>query len=206
MSRPDYLKQIRGIIDASQSGTVFIPKDFAGITDALKISVSLNRLKDSGELVSLSRGLFMKPRYSTLLNKPVPPRVDDIAKALARKYGWSIIPCGDTALNALGLSTQVPAVWVYVSDGPYKEYEIGGAKLQFKHTDKNSEITGLSYETALVIQAIKTLGKDNITDQDIRKLAGALNREIKGRMRTEGQNATAWVYECIKRICAEEIE
>lgn len=206
MSRPTYLKQIRERIDAAKPGTVFIPKDFADVTDAAKISVSLNRMKDSGELTSLDRGLFMKPRFSALLNKGVPPRTDDVAAAIARKYGWTIIPCGDTALNTLGLSTQVPAVWAYVSDGPYKEYEIDGIKLQFKHTDKNSELTSLSYETALVIQSIKALGKDDITPQDIRKLAGKLSRKTKDRMLTEGQHATAWVYECVKRICAEEME
>jgi hypothetical protein len=204
MSRPAFLKQIREMIDTAKPGTVFIPKDFAGITDAAKISVSLNRLKDNGELTCLGRGLFMKPRFSTLLNKSVPPRADDVAKALARKYGWTIIPCGDTAMNALGLSTQVPAVWAYVSDGPYREYEMDGVKLRFKHTDKNSEITGLSYETALVIQAIKALGKDDIAPQNLRKLAGKLNRKTKDQMLIEAQQATAWVYECIKRICAEE--
>ena len=58
----------------------------------------------------------------------------------------------------LGLSTQVPAVWQYVSDGPYKTYAADGIHLQFKHTDRKNEIVGISEETALVIQALRALG------------------------------------------------
>lgn len=79
-----------------------------------------------------------------------------VANALARSYHWTIAPCGNTALNLLGLSTQVTAVWSYISDGPYKTYEWNSTKLEFKHRT-NKEITGLSYMTSLVIQALKRL-------------------------------------------------
>lgn len=62
----------------------------------------------------------------------------------------------NTALNLLGLSTQVTAVWSYISDGPYKTYEWNSTKLEFKHRT-NKEITGLSYMTSLVIQAKNSL-------------------------------------------------
>ena len=43
--------------------------------------------------------------------------------ALAHSYHWTIAPCGNTALNLLGLSTQVTAIWSYISDEHYKTYE-----------------------------------------------------------------------------------
>ena len=202
--RPDYLRQMRERIDHAETGTVFIPSDFADIAEAAKVNMCLKRLKESGKLTSLKRGVYMKPRYSTLLNQAVPARSDDVAKAMARNFGWTIVPCGDTALNLLGLSTQVPVVWSYVSDGPYRNYTVEGAKLQFKHTDRKSEIIGLSEKTALVIQALRTIGKENITQKDIKKLSGKLDKAEKSRLLLEGQRAAAWIYEAIKQICKGE--
>ncbi|MDE6454819.1 MAG: hypothetical protein K2L38_02650 [Dysosmobacter sp.] len=195
---------MRERIDHAEAGTVFIPSDFADITEAAKVNMCLKRLKESGDLTSLKRGVYMKPRYSALLNQPVPARSDDVAKAMARNFGWTIVPCGDTALNLLGLSTQIPAVWSYVSDGPYRSYTVDGIKLQFNHTDRKSEIIGLSEKAALVIQALRAVGKENITQKDIKKLSGKLDEAEKSRLLLEGQRAAAWIYEAIKRICKGE--
>ena len=204
MARPDYLRQMRERIDHAEAGTVFIPSDFADIAEAAKVNMCLKRLKESGELTGLKCGVYMKPRYSTLLDQPVPARSDDVAKAMARNFGWTIVPCGDTALNLLELSTQVPAVWSYVSDGPYRSYTVDGIKLQFKHTDRKSEIIGLSEKTALVIQSLRAIGKENLTQKDIKRLTGKLDEAEKSRLLLEGQRAAAWIYEAIKRICKGE--
>lgn len=203
MKRPNYLEQIKKRIDTTEPGTVFIPSDFFDIAEAVKVNMCLNRLTENGELNRIMRGVFAKPRYSNLLNTNVPPRSDDIAKAIARNYGWTVVPCGDTALNMLGLSTQVPTVWLYVSDGPYKTYEADGITLKFKHTDNKNEITAVSYQTALVIQALKALGKENITDKEIRKLSKILSQSEKQKMLAESQRITEWVYGYIKKICVE---
>lgn len=203
MARPNYLEQVRERINNSKPGSVFIPSDFFDIAEAVKINMCLNRLKENGELIFIMRGIFAKPRYSMLLKKNVPPYSDDIAKAIARNYGWTIIPCGDTALNMLGLSTQVPAIWLYVSDGPYKKYNADGVTLQFKHTDNKNEIIEVTYKTALIIQALKALGKDGIEDSHIQRLSAKLTQEEKHIMLAESRRITAWVYEIIKRICTE---
>lgn len=203
MKRPNYLEQIKKRIDTTEPGTVFIPSDFFDIAEAVKVNMCLNRLTENGELNRIMRGVFAKPRYSNLLNTNVPPRSENIAKAIARNYGWTVVPCGDTALNMLGLSTQVPTVWLYVSDGPYKTYEADGITLKFKHTDNKNEITAVSYQTALVIQALKALGKENITDKEIRKLSKILSQSEKQKMLAESQRITEWVYGYIKKICVE---
>ena len=151
----------------------------------------------------MMRGIYVKPRYSALLNKNAPPRSDDIAKAIARNYGWTIVPCGDTALIMLGLSTQVPAVWLYVSDGPYKIYEAKGMTLKFKHTDNKNEIIQISYKTALAVQALKALGKSNVTDKELRSISKLLTENEKAQMLAEAKRVTAWVYEFMRKICGE---
>lgn len=117
---------------------------------------------------------------------------------------WLIIPCGDTALNMLGVSTQVPAVWLYVSDGPYKSYKADDISLKFKHTDNKNEILEVSYQTALIIQALKALGKDSITPKDIRILSKRLTLDEKRKTLIESKRITTWVYEYMKQICVEE--
>ncbi len=165
-----YTKRIRERVLSLEDGTVFVTSDFADIADTSTIRQSLSRLVQSGTLRRILKGVYEKPKYSKLLDEYVAVDPEAVATALARSYHWTIAPCGNTALNLLGLSTQVTAVWSYISDGPYKTYEWNSTKLEFKHRT-NKEITGLSYMTSLVIQALKTLGRSNVTPAVIQMLS-----------------------------------
>ncbi len=201
MVRPDTMKQVRTRIENAAPGEIFIPADFSDLAEARRITMCLSRLNEDGTLEKVKRGIYMKPRYSTLLNRSVPPREDAVVKAIARNYGWTIVPCGDTVLNMLGLSTQIPAVWLYVSDGPYKTYETDGIRFQFKHTDRKNELIGVSETTALLIQALRALGKYNIDSQTVSYLSGKLSAEKKRQILQESHYITTWIYEAIKAIC-----
>lgn len=195
-----YSKQVQERIRCAADGTVFVSSDFADIADAETIRRNLNRLTQAGTLRRILKGVFEKPKYSTLLDEYVAVDPDAVAKALARSYHWTIAPCGNSALNLLGLSTQVAAVWSYISDGPYKTYEWNSTKLEFKHRT-NKEITGLSYTTSLVIQALKTLGKSNVTPEVIQTLSNRLSDKEKQACLKEATESTDWVYDTIRKIC-----
>ena len=198
--RPDYNKDIKKRILTSESGSVFVATDFADITDKKTASVILTRIESEGVIRRLLRGVYDKPDYNEFLNEYVAPMTDNVAHALARNFGWTIVPCGDTALNLLGLSTQVPATWVYVSDGTYKEYAFDNTVIQFKRTT-NKEVSKLSYKTAITIQALKALGKDKIDESVINNLRKLLTAEEKTIMLHEAKTATSWIYEYIRQIC-----
>ena len=200
MDRPDYLNEIRNRIKAEKYGSVFVATDFADIAENVKIGVCLSRLEEEKTLLRIMRGVYYKPEYSTLLGEYIAPAPDAVAHAIARNFGWTIVPCGDTALNLLGLSTQVPAVWSYVSDGAYKEYAYDNTIIKFKRTT-NKVISGLSEKTALLIQALKALGKDKMTEKAIETIKSELNATERNTMLTEAQCTTAWIYKEIKRIC-----
>lgn len=200
MSRPDNLNIIRKRIQESRAGSVFVASDFADITENVKVGVSLSRLEEEGLIKRVMRGVYYKPEYSKLLGENVAPSPNAVAYAIARNFGWSIVPCGDTALNLLGLSTQVPVAWSYVSDGPYKDYSFDNTIIKFKHTT-NKEISKLTPKTALVIQALKTLGKDNIRNETIERIKESTTLNERKTMLREAQYATAWIYEVIKLIC-----
>lgn len=199
MERTDNLQKIRRRIYESETGTVFVTSDFADITDNKKSSVCLMRLTEEKHLRRIMRGVYDKPEYNRFLQEYLEPAPDKVANAIARNYGWTIVPCGDTALNLLGLSTQVPAIWLYVSDGPYKEYSFNNTSIKFKHT-ANKGISKLSYKTSLVIQALKALGKENIDNNVIVKLSKALTDDEKKKMLNEAKSTTSWIYEYIKSI------
>lgn len=203
MKRPDYLNQIRGNIEKAENGSVFVSTDFTDITDKKTVNMGLIRLADEGLIKKILFGVYYKPEFSELLGETVAPSPNKVAHALARNFGWTIVPCGDTALNLLGLSTQVPSQWVYVSDGAYKEYTFDNTTIKFKRTT-NKEISKVSYKTALTIQALKALGKENITEQVILRLKKILTDEEKEKMLAESKSATSWVLELIKVICKDE--
>lgn len=194
------MKRIRERVLSAENGMVFTTSDFADIADSDTVRQSLNRLANSGILRRVFRGVFEKPKYSNLLKEYVATDPNAVANALARSYHWTIEPCGNTALNFLGLSTQVTATWSYISDGPYRIYEWDSTKIGFKHR-ANKEITGLSYITVLVVQALKKLGKDNVTPEIIRILSDRLDSKDKVLILKESAEATDWVYGIIKRIC-----
>ena len=200
MDKTINLQLVRDRINESEIGTVFVAMDFVDISDKTNINAYLARLVDEGLVRRILRGVYDKPEYNEFLGEFVAPEPNKVANALARNFGWTIVPCGDTALNLLGLSTQVPAAWVYVSDGTYKEYIYDNTTIQFKRTT-NKEVSKLSYKTALVIQALKALGKDKIDDTVISRLRKLLTAEEKKNMLDEAKAATSWIYEYIKLIC-----
>lgn len=191
---------IKDRINKSEIGTVFVATDFVDISDKTIINTYLTRLDEEKSLQRIMRGVYYKPEYNDFLGEYVAPEPDAVAHALARNFGWTIVPCGDTALNLLGLSTQIPAAWVYVSDGTYKEYSYEQTTIKFKRTT-NKEISKLSYKTALVVQALKALGKDNVDDTVLTKLKNNLTDSEKQALLTEAKAATSWIYEYIKLIC-----
>ena len=200
MDKITNLKLIRDRINRSDIGTVYVAVDFVDISDKTSVNAYLARLVDDGLIRRVLRGVYDKPEYNDFLGEYVAPAPDKVANALARNFGWTIVPCGDTALNLLGLSTQVPAEWVYVSDGTYKKYTYDNTTIEFKKTT-NKEVSKLSYKTALTVQALKALGKEKIDDTVINRLTKLLTADEKKTMLEEAKAATSWIYEYIKLIC-----
>ena len=200
MDRPNYIGEIKKRIMSEKVGAVFVAADFADITDKTIANVILTRIESEGIIRRVLRSVYDKPEYNDFLKEYVAPIPDNVAHAIARNFGWTIVPCGDTALNLLRLSTQVPATWVYVSDGTYKEYAFDNTVIQFKRTT-NREISKLSYKTALTIQALKALGKEKIDESVINSLRKLLTAEEKTTMLREAKTATSWIYEYIRQIC-----
>ena len=200
MNLANPLDQLRGKITGSDYGTIFVPSDFSDLAGYGTVKMGLSRLEKAGLIRRVIRGVYEYPEFSNLLNEYVAPSPHQVALALARNFAWTIVPHGDTALNQLGLSTQVPAEWTYVSDGPYKEYSFGKTVIRLNHT-ANKDISNLSYKSALIVQAIKAIGQDRLDGAYIRKIAKIMTADERAAILAEGKYITSWVYEAIKKIC-----
>ena len=195
-------KQIKNRIDESSLGSIFIISDFTDITNQDTARKSLARLEEEEKIKKITRGIYYKPKFSNLLGEPVTPNINDIAEAIARNFEWSITPSGENALNLLGISSQVPGRYSFISSGPYRNYKIGNTEIEFAHRT-NKETNGKSYRTRLIIQAIKAIGKERIAEY-LPKIKLRISREDKEHLLKEGQRTTAWTYEAIKAIAKEE--
>lgn len=190
-------KTISETVREAEPGAIFVPSDFAEAGAADAVRKALSRMVESGELERPMRGLYRKPRRSAFLDKPVPASPNEIAEALARKFEWRIAPYGDTALNQLGVDPQVPSIVRYVSDGPYRTYQYGPYAIEFRHS-ANRDLSSLSPIAATVVQALKALGKDRLTEEALDAISSRLDDTQLEKLASEARNTTSWVRDAIK--------
>ena len=193
------MEQIKKRIDGLPDRSAFVASDFTDIADYQNAKKCLLRLEGEKRIRRVLRGVYDKPYFSKMLNEFSAPDLEEIAKAIARNYSWQIAPTGVTSLNLLGLSTQVVSAIEYYSSGQYKNYEVGKMKIRFIHRS-SKELLNLSYESALVVSAIKELGM-GIGEDHIAKIKSRLSDKSRARLLEESARVTKWIYEVIKRIC-----
>ena len=163
----------------------------------------LSDLVKEGKIRRVCRGIYDYPKYSEFLKQDLSPDIDQVARTFARKFNWRIEILGDTALNMLGLSTQVVAKYVYLSDGPNRTYDILGTTLEFKKSSLKN--IGFKYkESSLIVQALKALGKERITDDVIENIRKRIEPQMYSKILKDTQSSTVWIYEVIKQLCEEK--
>lgn len=158
-------KEIRNTIERNGPGRLYMVQDFADLNNDGLVTRALSRLENEGMLIRLAQGLYLYParnKYGILF-----PTIEKIAYAIAEKDKARIIPSGLTALNRLGLSTQVATNAVYITDATARELAIGNRKIIFKRAAPRN----FAYKSDLfpmVVTAMKELGKDGVTDEHLK--------------------------------------
>ena len=160
----------------------------------------LTELTKKGKIRRVARGVYDYPKYSEFLKQYLSPNIDQVARAIARKFNWQIEISGESALNFLGLSTQVEAKYTYLSNGPNKTYDILGTKLEFKKA--NLKNIGFKHkESSLIVQALRAIGKENINNEVIEKIKKQLDKKQCKKILKDTKSTTGWIYETITEIC-----
>jgi 16S rRNA C1402 N4-methylase RsmH len=186
-------------------GWAFSSNDLINKFDRQQIDSTLSDLVKEKKIRRVSRGIYDYPKYSKLLQKELSPDIEQVARAIGRKFNWRIEVSGQSALNILNLSTQIQAKYIYLSDGPNKSYKLfNDVEIEFKKSVLKD--IGFRYkESSLIVQALKSLGKEHITDEIIEKIKEQIEPKMHERILKDTQSTTVWVYEIIKQICKGDI-
>ncbi len=185
-----------------QRGWAFSRNDFLDLGGDDLVRKALSNLEAKGTIRRVLRGLYDYPRFSNLMNEQMGPDLDQVARALARRSGWRIQPSENTALNLLGLSTQVPAQAVYLSDGPSKTVAVGTRELIFKK--RILKESGFKFrESELVVQALKAIGRERVDTRIRDKLASAIAPAMWNKMIRDARTAPAWVHDIIRTLAGK---
>jgi len=186
-------------------GWTFTQVDFSDLGPRETVDWVLHTLEKRGTIRRVMRGVYDYPRTSSLLKETLPPDIEGVAHALARKFGWRIAPSGETALNILGLSTQVPAQYVYMTNSRSRTYGVGNRSLVFKKS-MLKEVGFSLPESTLIVQAIRALGKGPLTAQQVARIRQALGHTSCRRVLRDTRRATGWIREQIRRVCGRNEE
>lgn len=182
-------------------GWAFSSNDLIKKFERQQIDNVLSDLVKAKKIRRVSRGIYDYPKYSELLQKELSPDIEQVARAIGRKFNWRIEVSGESALNILNLSTQIQAKYIYLSDGPNKSYKLfNDVEIEFKKSVLKD--IGFRYkESSLIVQALKSLGKEHITEEIIEKIKEQIEPKMYEKILKDTQSTTVWVYEIIKQIC-----
>jgi hypothetical protein len=186
-------------IDRFGDGKAFSAKDFLDIASRTTIDVTLANLTQTGKIRRIRRGLYDMPKVNPSLGGKLSPNIDEAARAIARRQRWKIVPEGAWAANLLGLSTQVPSKIIYLTDGPNNEVPIGRRSIYFKHA-RPKAMAGLDGKFALVVQALRYLGKDGVGVPEIEKLKAELTPAEKRKLLKDTRFGVDWIYKVASQI------
>ncbi len=184
-------KHIIGKIKKARRGSVFFIEDFLRFGSSMAVGKALERLVEKDEISRVARGMYACLKTHELFGK-VQPTVEEIAKAIAKRDKARITPTGVMALNALGLSTQIPLNIVYLTDGSARTVKIGKRTIKFKKTSPKN-LAAIGTISSLVVQALKEIGKDKVTEDEIKIILTHLKKEESHRLEHDIKLAPEWI-------------
>ena len=186
-------------------GTVFTPKDFLDIGSREAVDQALSRLVKAETVQRLGRGLYYLPKINKRLGIAVLPDVDEIADAVARQTGSRIAPSGATAANRFGLSTQVPAKPVYLTDGRSRQVRIGNFVVVVKHVSPKELPLG-NRTSAMVLQALRHLGRDAVDSTVVSRIRSALSPRNRSQLLRDARYTTDWIADVVRKIAGDQAD
>lgn len=185
-------------------GSVFLPDTFAALGSRSAIDKALQRLVAEGVLRRLSRGLYDKPRHDDLLGT-LWPSVETIVKVIAGKDKLRTQPTGVYAANMLGLSEQVPAKVVLLTDGISRTVQAGPMQIRLQRTTPR-QMAAAGRLSGLLIQAFKSMGVKHITPAHIERLRKNIPAAERAKVMKDLALAPAWMRPLLRQVAQEEGE
>jgi hypothetical protein len=202
MKAPSVDAAILSAVRRMGRGSVFVPADFLKLGSRRAVDVALHRLVKRGEIRRLARGLYDYPEEHAVLGT-LAPSADVIARALAGRDRTRLQPSGAYAANALGLTEQVPAKAVFLTDGPSRTVKVGPTTIELRQTTARN-MASAGKLIGLLIQAFRELGKENITPERRAHLKRTLPERKRRTLARDLTLAPAWMHPILRELAGEE--
>lgn len=193
--------RILGRIRGRGRGSVIVPGDFLDIGSRAAVDLALHRLAKRGTIRRLARGLYDFPKQHPVLG-PLSPTADTVARALAGRDRTRLQPAGAYAANLLGLSEQVPAKAVFLTDGPSRTVTVGPMTIQLRRTTPRN-MAAAGRLSGLVIQALRELGEEHVTPPRLAHLKRTLPLEQRRELVKDVPLAPAWMHALLRELAEE---
>jgi len=182
-------------IKRAKNDLLFSVYMFAKFGNAKAVSKALERLTKEEKLYRVATGFYALPKtygdFGVIL-----PSTDEIALAIAKRDKARVIPTGSYALYKLGLTTQVPMNVVYYTDTSARFVKVGKRTIKFKKaSSRNLAFKGEI--SMLAIQALRSLGKGNATDEEITHIKMILQNENPTHFKHDLLLAPVWIRELL---------
>lgn len=189
--------QIVERIESLPKGELLLPTDFSDLGSSEAVRIALFRLEKEGVINRVAQGIYVRPKISELIGMLV-PSAEEVAEAIAKRDRIRTLPTGSYALNALGLSTQVPMNIVLLTDGSPREIKVGKRKIKFKKTTPKN-LLAKGKISRLVIQALKEIGNGKVTAEEEKKIIDLLKKEDIKDLKHDIELAPVWVQKIMSK-------
>lgn len=189
-------KQILKSIYNHKRGKIFFPANFSKFGSSSAVRQALNRIEDEGILKRLARGIYLFPKEHKDLGI-LYPTLEELAIAISKRDKARIIPTGLYALNKLGFSTQVPTNVVYLTDGSPRNIKVGKGSIKFK-TASTKILAARNDKMILLIQALKYMKKENVTNAIQEKIAKHLSTINAQDVKHDIKLAPSWIRDLLQ--------
>lgn len=201
MSSQSVVQQVLKYARRRGHGGVFTPRDLLQFGSRAAVDQALSRLARTGRIQRLARGLYQLPLEHPVVGQvPAAPR--QVAEALARSSGAVLQPSGAEAANRLGLTTQVPGRAVFWTSGSTRRRRVGGTEVVLKQ-GRPGRLAGAGTPAGTVVQALRYLGPDNLTDEVIATVREKLKPAERRSLREVWKLAPGWAHGALRQIAAE---
>ena len=190
-------ENIKEYVLNAKRGQLIFPEDFTTYGSSEAVRLALHRLEKESAITRIAQGIYVRPIISAIIGE-VLPAAEEVAKGIAKRDRIKIVPTGVYALNALGLSTQVPMNLVYLTDGAPRVIKIGKRTIKFKKTTPKN-LLAKGEISSLAIQALREIGSDRTTTDEEQKIIELLKKEDRSNLLHDIQLAPVWIKKIMQK-------
>jgi hypothetical protein len=194
-------EKILAQIKALPEGELLLPADFSDLGSSEAVRLSLFRLEKAGIIIRVAQGVYVRPKFSKLIGQ-LTPSAEEVAEAIAKRDRIRTVPTGSYALNALGLSTQIPMNIVLLTDGSPREIKVGKRTIKFKKTTPKN-LLAKGKISRLAIQALKEIGNGKVRQEEEHKILDLLKKEDEKDLKHDIALAPVWIQKIMNKALTD---